>query len=51
MHPFLLQPARPGGYHDYLRIIEQRRTVGDNNRGASRDRFYEAPFRPKTVSV
>jgi len=51
MHPFLLQPARPGGYHDYLRIIEQRRTVAENNRGASKSCIERNTFPHKFSKV
>ena len=51
MHPYLLQPARPGGYHDYLRIIEQRRTVGDNNRGASKSCIERNTFPHKFTKI
>ena len=51
IHPFLLQPARPGGYHDYLRIIEQRRTVAENNRGASKSCIERNTFPHKFTKI
>ena len=51
MHPYLLQPARPGGYHDYLRIIEQRRTVAENNRGASKSCIERNTFPHKFTKI
>jgi hypothetical protein len=39
-----------GGY-DFLRIIEQRRTVGDNNRGASKSCIERNTFPHKFTKI
>ena len=50
MHPFLLQPVRGAYNEEYLRIIEQRRTV-ENNRGASKNCIERNTFPHKFKKV